>query len=149
MRDFLTSHYLVFKSLHLIFMVFWMASLFFLPRLFVYHVRALPGSETSNLIQGVEKRLIRLIMTPSMVMTWVWGLCLLAVNGILSSPLGWLHLKILFVLLLSFFHGFFVMRMKDFERGENTYSETFYRVIGEIPPFLFIFIVFCVVLKPF
>lgn len=149
MSDFLTPYYFVLKSLHIIFVVFWMAALLYLPRLFLYHTRVLPHSETSELFKIMEKRLVRIIMTPSMVLTWFFGLCLLGVGGMLSSSLGWLHAKIFLVLVMSLFHGVFVRWMKDFAQDKNRYSEKFYRAINEVPPLLLILIVFLVVLKPF
>lgn len=149
MSDFLTSHYLVLKSLHIIFMIFWMAALFYLPRLFLYHARVLPHSETSELFKIMERRLVRIIMTPSMLLTWLFGFCLLGVGGMFSAPSGWLHTKIFLVLIMSSFHGVFVMWMKDFSQDKNRYSEKFYRAINEVPPLLLILIVFLVVLKPF
>lgn len=149
MSDFITHHYLIIKSFHIIFMVCWMGALFYLPRLFVYHSRVLPDSESSELFKIMEFRLSRVIMTPSMIGTWIFGLCLLNVQSILTPPLGWLHVKLLLVMILSAFHGILVKWMKDFSRGRNTRSETFYRVMNEIPPLIFIFIVFLVVIKPF
>ena len=149
MSDFLTSHYLIFKSLHIICVVAWMAALFYLPRLFAYHARVLPDSEANELFKIMERRLVRIIMTPSMLMTWMSGLCLLGVQGICASPLGWLHVKLFLVLLMSCFHGVFVRWMKSFARNQNCRSEKFYRVINEIPPILLILIVFLVVLKSF
>jgi putative membrane protein len=149
MSDFLTSYYLILKSLHIIAVVFWMASLFYLPRLFCYHARVPPHSETSELFKTMEKRLVRIIMTPAMIMTWLFGLCLLGVQGVLASPLGWLHAKIFLVLVMSGFHGISVSWMKDFAQDKNKYSEKFFRLVNEVPPFLFILIVFLVVLKSF
>ncbi len=149
MSDFITHHYLIIKSLHIIFMVCWMAALFYLPRLFVYHSRVLPNSESSELFKIMELRLMRIIMTPSMIGTWFFGLCLLGVQGIMTSPLGWLHAKLLLVIILSAFHGLSVKWMKDFAMDRNTKSETFYRVMNEVPTLIFIFIVFLVVIKPF
>lgn len=149
MSDFLTSHYLIFKSLHIISVVAWMAALFYLPRLFAYHARVPPDSETSALFKIMERRLVRIIMTPSMLMTWGSGLCVLGVGGMCASPLGWLHVKLFLVLLMSGFHGIFVTWMKRFARNQNRHSEKFYRIINEVPTILLILIVFLVVLKPF
>ena len=149
MVDLFASYYLILKSLHIIFVVCWMAALFYLPRLFVYHARVDPQSESSALFKIMEKRLVRIIMTPSMLGTWIFGLSLLSVPGMLSLPLGWLHVKLLLVLGLTAFHGIAVKWMKDFAQDNNTRSETFYRVMNEVPTLTFIFIVFLVVIKPF
>ncbi|MGI4851142.1 MAG: protoporphyrinogen oxidase HemJ [Janthinobacterium lividum] len=149
MADFFSSYYLVLKSFHIIFVVCWMAALFYLPRLFAYHARVDPQSESSELFKIMERRLVRIIMTPSMLGTWIFGLCLLCVPGMLSSPFGWFHVKLLLVLIMTAFHGIAVKWMKDFSVGKNTKSETFYRAINEVPTLAFIFIVFLVVIKPF
>ena len=149
MNDFFVSYYLILKSIHIIFVVCWMAGLFYLPRLFAYHARVDPYSESSALFKIMEKRLMRIIMTPSMLGTWIFGLSLLCVPGILSSPLGWLHVKLFLVLIMTGFHGISVKWMKDFAQNKNQHSETFYRTINEVPTLMFIFIIFLVVIKPF
>lgn len=149
MLDFLSFYYLWLKSIHIISVVCWMAGLFYLPRLFVYHTKTKAQSEASLMFQTMERKLARIIMLPSLVMTWGTGVALLCVPGMWVSPMGWIHLKFFLVILLSGFHGFLIRCLKDFARDQNRHSEGFFRIINEAPIFFLILIVFLVVLKPF
>lgn len=149
MREYLAHHYLFIKSIHIIFVISWMAALFYQPRLYVYHAAAVPGSELYTTLCLMEKRLARIIMTPAMLLTFMSGLLLLMVPGILGSPMGWLHAKLFLVLLLAGYHGLLIRWMKLFHSGKNKNSQRFYRLINEIAPLLMIFVVFLVVMKPF
>lgn len=135
------------KALHLLSLIAWMAGLFYLPRLYVYHAGVEKGSETSELFKIMERRLLRAITTPAMIATWIFGIWLITIVGMQGS--GWLHAKIGLVLMLSAYHGFLAKWRKDFANDANTHSGKFYRYINEIPTVLLILIVILAVLKPF
>ena len=139
--------YLWIKSLHIIAVIAWMAGMLYLPRLFVYHCEAEPGSRQSETFKVMERRLLRAIINPAMVATWVFGLWLAYNAGFFSDP--WLHAKLALVLLLSGLHGFFARCVRDFANDRNTRPQRFYRIINEAPTLLMIFIVILVVVKPF
>ena len=138
--------YLVLKSLHIVAVIAWMAGMLYLPRLFVYHCEADAGSRQSETFKVMERRLLRAIMNPAMIVTWVLGLWLAHSGGWFAAP--WLHIKLLLVVLLSGAHGFFSRCVKDFARDRNRQTQRFYRFINEVPTLLMIGIVLVVVLKP-
>lgn len=138
--------YPIIKSLHIIFVIAWMCGLFYLPRLFVYHTKAKSGSELDLTLQIMEQKLLRIIMNPAMILSFIFGFWLIHLVGFSG---GWLHLKITLVLALAGFHGFLSKCRKDFLKGQNQRSEKFYRIINEVPTLLMIAIIFLVVLKPF
>lgn len=148
MIDFLTTHYLTLKALHIIAFTAWMAGLFYLPRLFVYHCQVAPLSEASEKFKVMELKLLRIIMNPAMILTWILGMAMLMVFPDYLSQ-GWMHVKFTAVILLSGFHGFLSKTRKNFAADKNQRSEKFFRIINEIPTFLLIIIVFMVILKPF
>jgi protoporphyrinogen IX oxidase len=135
------------KALHVIAVISWMAGMLYLPRLFVYHCEAEPGSKLSETFKVMERRLLRAIMNPAMIVTWLTGLYLAWAGHLFSA--GWLHGKLLLVVLLSGAHGFFSRCVKDFAADRNTRSPTFYRIINEVPTILMVGIVILVVVKPF
>ena len=140
--------YLWVKALHVISIIAWMAGLLYLPRLFVYHCEATPGSESSERFKVMERRLMRAIMNPAMGAAYVFGITLLVLEpGWLSQ--GWLHAKILFVLGLSAVHGMMSRWMKDFAADRNTRPQRFFRIMNEVPTLLMIGIVIFVIVKPF
>jgi putative membrane protein len=141
------STYLIIKSLHIIFVISWMCGIFYLPRLFVYHVKAKKNGELDQTLKTMERRLLKIIMNPAMILTFISGFWLISFIGFNSG--GWLHLKILLVLLMAGFHGFLSKCRKNFAAGENKRSEKFYRITNEVPTILMIVIVFLVVVKPF
>ncbi len=144
----MSSYYETFKALHIISIICWMAGLLYLPRLFVYHVNAKKNSELDKTLQLMENRLLRIIMNPAMISSILFGSLNAYIYGF--SALGyWFHLKMLFVVILAAYHGFLSRCRKNFVKGENKYSEKFYRIINEIPSLLMVLIVFLVVLKPF
>lgn len=145
----LSSLYLTFKALHIIFVICWMAGLFYLPRLFYYHSLHIQNSEMASTFLLMEKRLLKIIMLPAMIGTYVFGLLLALTPGILTGPIGWFHLKIICVLLLSGFHGFLVYINRKLVAGVSSYAPNTYRLLNELPAILLILIVFLVVLKPF
>jgi protoporphyrinogen IX oxidase len=139
--------YLWLKAFHIIAMIAWMAGMLYLPRLFVYHCQAEPGSKQSETFKVMEWRLLKFIINPAMVATWVLGLLLTWQGGLYDA--GWLHAKFALVVVLSAVHGFFARWVKDFAADRNTHSQKFYRLANEIPTVLLILIVILVVLKPF
>ena len=135
------------KALHVIAAIAWMAGMLYLPRLFVYHCEAEIGSKQSETFKVMERRLLRAIINPAMILTWLAGLYLAWSGHWFSS--GWLHGKLALVILLSGVHGFFSRCVKDFAADRNTRSQKFYRIINEVPTVLMIGIVILVVVKPF
>ena len=135
------------KALHIIAVIAWMAGMLYLPRLFVYHCQAETGSTSSETFKVMERRLLKAIMNPALIVTWLAGLYL-AVAGHWFSA-GWLHGKLLLVLLMTGAHGLFSRCVKDFGADRNHRSQKFYRIINEVPTVLMIGAVLLVVLKPF
>jgi len=135
------------KALHVIAVISWMAGMLYLPRLFVYHCEAEIGSKQSETFKVMERRLLKAIINPAMIVTWLAGIYLAWAGHWYLS--GWLHLKVLLVLVLSGVHGFFVRCVKAFAADRNPYSQKFYRIINEVPTVLMIVIVLLVVVKPF
>ena len=135
-------------SLHIISVIAWMAGLLYLPRLFVYHFKKEIGSETSETFKLMEIRLLRIIMNPAMIFSWLFGIALISTLGVESLSALWLQLKVLFVLLLSGVHGYLAKIMKEFQQDKRARSERFYRIINEFPTVLMIIIVFLVIFKP-
>ncbi len=139
--------YLWLKAAHVIAVIAWMAGMLYLPRLFVYHCAAPVGSPQSETFKVMERRLLRVIINPAMMLTWGFGLALAIQGGWFAS--GWLHAKLLLVLVLSGIHGFLAGRVRDFARDRNMRSAKFYRIINEVPAVLMVLIVILVVVKPF
>jgi putative membrane protein len=135
------------KALHVIAVIAWMAGLLYLPRLFVYHCEAEIGSKQSETFKIMERRLLKAIINPAMIVTWLAGLYLAWSGHWFAS--GWLHGKLALVILLSGVHGFFSRCVKDFAADRNTRNQKFYRIINEVPTLLMILIVILVVVKPF
>ena len=140
------------KALHLIAVIFWMAGMYMLPRLFVYHFASLPGSELSETMKAAERRLMRIIVNPSMIAAWVLGIVLIltlypGLDGF--GQAGWLHAKLLLVIGLSALHGMLSGWRRAFERDERPKTERFFRLVNEIAPVATIFIVILVIVKPF
>ena len=139
--------YLWLKVLHIISLIAWMAAILYLPRLFVYHTGVAVGSEASETFKVMERRLLKAIMTPAMIATWVFGLWLAYEGGLFKAP--WLHAKLALVVLLSGVHGMMAAWVRAFAQDRNTRSAKFYRVMNEVPTVLMVVIVLLVVLKPF
>ena len=139
--------YLWLKIFHIIAMVSWMAGMLYLPRLFVYHCEAEPGSKMSETFKVMERRLLRFIINPAMIATWVLGLWLAWEIGAFRA--GWFHAKLALALALSAVHRLFARWVKDFAADRNRHSQKFYRIANEIPTVLMILIVILAVLKPF
>ena len=138
--------YLWIKAFHLIAVIAWMAGMLYLPRLFVYHASAKPGSESSETFKIMEHRLLRYIMTPAMIVTWLLGLTLAFQGHWLGA--GWFHAKLGLVLVMTILHGLFSHWARDFAFDRNPRSPKFYRIANEIPTILLIAIVILAVVKP-
>jgi putative membrane protein len=139
--------YLTLKAIHVIAVTSWMVGLLYLPRLFVYHVEN-NSAESSKIFKVMEKRLMKIIMNPAMIVTWLSGLSVLWILGFNNIFSLWLSIKFLFVIGLSGYHGFLSKCLKDFESDRNKRSSKFFRVINEIPTIILIIIVFLVIFKP-
>lgn len=139
--------YLWLKAIHIIAVIAWMAGMLYLPRLFVYHVAAPKGSAMSETFKVMERRLLKAIINPSMIVVFVTGPALAYMTGYWQSP--WLQIKVVLAVGLGAVHGYFARAVKFFARDENTRPAIFYRVLNEIPTALMILIVLLVVLKPF
>ena len=141
----MTNIYLFIKVLHIISFTAWMAGMFYLPRIFVYHSEKKLDIATYEKFLIMEKKLIKIIMTPAMLSTWLFGFLLILISN--STEL-WVLIKTLFVILMSACHGFFIKCYKDFYNNKNKYNDKFFRIINEVPTFLLVVIVFLVVFKP-
>ena len=138
--------YLWIKALHVIAVISWMAGMLYLPRLFVYHAATQPGSEQSETFKVMERRLLRYIMTPAMIVAWLAGLVLALQIGAFGD--SWFHVKFALVLIMTVMHGLFSHWMRDFAFDRNPRSQKFFRIANEIPTILMIVIVILVVVKP-
>ncbi len=135
------------KAFHLIAVISWMAGMLYLPRLFVYHSETPKGSIQSDTFKIMERRLLKAIMTPAMIVTWILGLVLIWQGGWITS--GWLHAKFLLVIALSGVHGFLSKTVREFAADRNVRPARFYRMLNEVPTVLMIVIVILVIVKPF
>ena len=142
------NSYLLFKSLHLIAVVSWMAGLLYLPRIFVYHVENKEKKEASDIFEVMEKRLFFYIMRPAMIFTWIFGLILIYLNGIEIFSQLWMQIKLVLVILLSVYNDYLGRCLASFKNNSNFRSSKFFRIINEIPTIMLIFIVFLVIFKP-
>lgn len=150
MTDVLFAAYPWIKSLHVIAVIAWMAGLFYLPRLYVYHVEQVEaGSGTDTMFQTMERRLLRAIMNPSMIATWIFGLLLVFTPGIVNWAEAWPWAKAAAVLGMTWFHIWCAARRKDFVGGSNTRTGRQYRIMNEVPTLLLLIIVFAVIARPF
>ena len=140
--------YKLFLSLHIISVIAWIAGMLYLPRLFVYHITKEVGSDSSETFKIMERRLIKFIIDPAAISSWVFGLALVYSIGVENLGQVWLQIKILLVLALSGLHGYFAKLVKDFEADKRTKNHKFYRIINELPTALLIIIVFLVIFKP-
>jgi len=143
--------YLLFKSIHLIAVISWMAGLLYLPRIFVYHSEAVQNNKSEDLMETfkvMERRLLVYIMNPAMIVSWIFGVLLIHTIGMDSFGSIWLQLKLAFVIILTIYHFFLFQCLKKFDENNNSYSSRFYRIINEIPTILLIAIILVVVFKP-
>ena len=139
--------YLWLKAAHIIFVIFWMAGLFMLPRFFVYHQEAAEGSEEAALWVDRERKLLKIILLPSIIVVWIAGLALAMTTGAFTQ--GWFHVKFLLVILLSGYHGYLSAYAKKLARGEQPMSGKKLRIFNEVPGIAAAIIVILVVVKPF
>ena len=142
------NFYLLFKSLHLISVISWMVGLLYLPRIFVYHAENIEDKNISDVFKIMEKKLYFYIMTPAMILSWIFGLLLIYSIGFQQLGQTWMILKVIFVVLLSLYHFYLGKILNQFRTEQNSHSHKFFRLINEIPTILLILIVFVVVFKP-
>ena len=141
------NSYLLFKSLHLIAVISWMAGLLYLPRIFVYHVENKEKKEATNIFEVMEKKLFYYIMRPAMIFTWIFGVILIYLNGIEIFSQLWMQIKIILVILLSAYNDYLGKCLISLKNNLNTRSSKFFRIINEIPTIILIFTVFLVIFK--
>jgi putative membrane protein len=138
------------KAFHVVALIAWMAALLYLPRLFVYHAGVAVGSESSETFKVMERRLLKAIMTPAMIATWLLGLYMIWYNGLdWLRESAWFHAKLTLVVILSGLHGWFAGMVRGFAEDRNTRSAVFYRVINEAPTVIMIAVVILAIVKPF
>jgi len=142
------NSYLLFKSLHLIAVVSWMAGLLYLPRIFVYHVENKEKKEAADIFEVMEKKLFYYIMRPAMIFTWIFALALIYLNGVEIFSQLWMQIKIVLVILLSIFNEYLGKCLISLKNNSNSKTSKFYRIINEVPTIMLIFIVFLVIFKP-
>ena len=142
------NSYLLFKSLHLIAVISWMAGLLYLPRIFVYHVENINDQNSTNIFKTMEKKLYFFIMIPAMILSWIFGLILISIVGFDILSATWIQLKLIFVVLLTFYNFYLGQCLKNLAFKKNNKTSKFFRIINEIPTILLILIVFIVVFKP-
>ena len=143
--------YLLFKSIHLIAVISWMAGLLYLPRIFVYHSESVRDNKSEDLMftfKVMERRLMVYIMNPAMILYWIFGMLLIHTIGMDNFGSLWLQLKFIFVIILTIYHFFLFQCLRKFAANSNSYSPKFYTIINEIPTVLLICIVLVVVFKP-
>ena len=142
------NYYLLFKSLHLISVISWMAGLLYLPRIFVYHVENSEKKETAEIFEVMEKRLYFYIMRPAMILSWIFGIILIYINGIDLFSQLWVHIKLGLVVILTIYHEYLGTCLKSLKLKTNTKTSKFFRIINEVPTIILIFIIFIVIFKP-
>jgi putative membrane protein len=142
------NYFLLFKSLHLISVISWMAGLLYLPRIFVYHSETVNNEEKKETFQTMEKRLFFYIMNPAMILSWLFGVLLIYISGIEIFTYLWMQLKLTMVLSLTIYHFFLFSCLKGFHQNSSKYSPKFYRILNEVPTLFLIGIIFVAVFKP-
>ena len=147
MAGFLGEAYLWVKALHIIAVIAWMAGMLYLPRLFVYHCEAEPGSRQSETFKVMERRLLRAIINPAMIAAWVLGFMLVANNDLWSA--GWMHAKFALLIAMQLVHAGLARWRRHFAKDENRHTQRFYRIMNEVPTVLMIGIVILAVVRPF
>ena len=142
------NYYLLFKSVHLIAVISWMAGLLYLPRIFVYHVENFEKKETTEIFEIMERRLYFYIMRPAMILSWFFGIILIYIIGIEIFSQLWMHIKLILVVILTVYHEYLGICLKSLKLKTNTKSAKFFRIINEVPTIILIFIIFIVIFKP-
>ncbi len=149
MQDFLNMHYEWLRAIHIIAVISWMAGMLYLPRLFVYHADAQIGSEMSETFKIMERKLLRIIINPAMIIAWVLGLLMFHARADLFMLQPWMHVKLLFVVLMTVMQHVYVRHVKSFALDKNVKSTKYFRIINEVPAIFMIIIVIMVVVEPF
>lgn len=149
MQEFLSLNYEWLRALHIIAVISWMAGMLYLPRLFVYHAESEAGSDKSETFKVMERKLLKFIMNPAMITAWILGLSMIYANPGMLEGQGWLHAKLLCVVLMSGVHGMLAGQVRKFAKDENTKSAKFFRILNEVPTVLMIAIVILAVVQPF
>ena len=142
------NYYLLFKSLHLIAVISWMAGLLYLPRIFVYHVENSEKKETTEIFEIMERRLYFYIMRPAMVLSWFFGIILIYIIGVEIFSQLWMHIKLSLVVILTIYHEYLGICLKSLKLKTNKKSSKFFRIINEVPTIILILIIFIVIFKP-
>ena len=142
------NSYLLFKSLHLIAVISWMAGLLYLPRIFVYHVENNEKKQATDIFEIMEKKLYFYIMRPAMILTWLFGIILIYINGVEILSQTWIQIKVILVILLSVFHEYLGRCLYSLKNNTNTRSTKYFRTINEIPTIILILVIFIVIFKP-
>ena len=142
------NSYLLFKSLHLIAVISWMAGLLYLPRIFVYHVENSEKKEATEIFEVMEKRLYFYIMRPAMILSWFFGIILIYINGLDVFSQLWMHIKLGLVVLLTIYHEYLGMCLRSLRLNTNTKTSRFFRIVNEVPTIILIIIIFIVIFKP-
>ena len=142
------NSYLLFKSLHLIAVISWMAGLLYLPRIFVYHIENINDVNSTNIFQTMERKLYFYIMMPAMALSWFFGLILIYIIGFDVLSTKWIQFKLIFVILLTLYHFYLGHFLGKLKFNQNTKTSRFFRIINEVPTILLILIVFIVIFKP-
>ena len=142
------NSYLLFKSLHLIAVISWMAGLLYLPRIFVYHVENKEKKEATDIFEVMEKKLFYYIMRPAMIFTWIFGLVLIYLNGVEIFSQLWMQIKIVLVILLSAYNDYLGKCLVTLKNKSNSRTSKFFRILNEVPTIILIFIIFLVIFKP-
>ena len=142
------NSYLLFKSLHLITVISWMAGLLYLPRIFVYHVENINDQNSINIFKIMERKLYFFIMMPAMFLSWFFGLILISILGFDILSVMWVQVKLIFVILLTLYHFYLGYFLSKLSSDQNTKTSRFFRIINEVPTILLILIVFIVIFKP-
>ena len=142
------NSYLLFKSLHVIAVISWMAGLLYLPRIFVYHVENNEKKQATYIFEIMEKKLYFYIMRPAMILTWLFGIILIYINGVEILSQTWIQIKVILVILLSVFHEYLGRCLYSLKNNTNTRSTKYFRTINEIPTIILILVIFIVIFKP-
>jgi protoporphyrinogen IX oxidase len=149
MTNFLIGAHSWLLAFHIIAVIAWMAGMLYLPRLFVYHADSPIGSPQSETFKVMERKLLRIIVNPSMIAVFVLGGLLVSIPGVIDWSMGYMWVKLFFVLVLAGFHGYYALQVKAFARDERKHSARFYRIINDIPTVFLIIIVIMIVVRPF
>ncbi len=149
MYDFLIVNWDWLRALHIISVIAWMAGMLYLPRIFIYHVDAKIGSDKSETFKIMERRLLRYIINPAMISTWIFGGLMLYINWEMFKSMPWMHAKLLFVVLMTALHHIYLKHMKLFALDRNEKPTRYFRILNEIPTLFMIIIVILAVVEPF